>query len=306
MGVTTATWSGESMGGTLNVAIRCSTGTQAAAQRDARRVHGRVNAWADRLTRFKRESDLSRLNASRARRTRVGPTLGSVLDWAYTSELRSDGIVRASMLQERLAAEFQPAGQDQPASDRRWRLEPSYRGRLVVREPDVRLDLDGLAKGWIADRAAALLGSWSSVAVDADGDIAISAGPRDEWLIDVADPRATGVSLATLRVRGGSEWSTRFGVATSGTSVHRWSHGAGRPRHHLIDPRTGRPAETDVVQATVVAPSAREAEVIAKAAVILGSRAALDYLAKSAALAAILLLESAEVACLPGIDRWLA
>ena len=112
--------------------------------------------------------------------------------------------------------------------------------------------------------------------------------------------------LATLRLAGGSAWTTNYGVATSGTSVHRWRLPDGRESHHLIDPRTRRPAETDVVQATIVAPSAREAEVIAKTAVVLGSREAIGYLARSAALTAILLLDDGRLACLPGVEAWLA
>ena len=75
---------------------------------------------------------------------------------------------------------------------------------------------------------------------------------------------------------------------------------AGRRGHHLIDPRTARPAETNVVQSTVVAPTAREAEVLAKAALILGAAAGLRYLARSAAHAAVLLLETDEVVTSPG------
>jgi thiamine biosynthesis lipoprotein len=112
--------------------------------------------------------------------------------------------------------------------------------------------------------------------------------------------------LTTLRLRGGTVWNASYGVATSGTSIHRWRHGDGRSTHHLIYPRTSQPAATDVIQATVVAPSAREAEMIAKSAVILGSREALGFMVRSAALAAILLLESGELACLPGTEAWLA
>ena len=95
-------------------------------------------------------------------------------------------------------------------------------------------------------------------------------------------------------------------MATSGTSVHRWQLADGRVTHHLIDRRTGYPAATDVVQATIVAPSASEAEMIAKSAVILGSSAALPFLGRSAALAAVLLLESGDLVSLPGIEAWLA
>ena len=88
-----------------------------------------------------------------------------------------------------------------------------------------------------------------------------------------ADADADALPLATLRLVGGDGWTRSFGAATSGTSVHRWQLADGRANHHLIDRRTGRPADTDVVQATVVAPTAREAEMIAKTAVILGCAA---------------------------------
>ena len=96
-----------------------------------------------------------------------------------------------------------------------------------------------------------------------------------------------------------------FNVATSGTSVHRWTV-AGRPSHHLIDPRTGRPARTDLVQATVLARSAREAEAIAKTAVIVGSEAALERLDRRGVHAAILLTERGEVLLTPSTLGWLS
>jgi FAD:protein FMN transferase len=95
-------------------------------------------------------------------------------------------------------------------------------------------------------------------------------------------------------------------VATSGTSVHRWQLADGRATHHLIDRRTGRSAATDVVQATVVAPTAREAEMLAKSAVILGARGAYPFLTRSSAFAAILLLECGDLVATPGTEKWLA
>lgn len=302
-----ATWSAPSMGGTLKVAIQADPEQLDAAAQEARRAAQRVETWAARLTRFSGESDLSRLNQTRAPQVSVRPTLAATLRWAAEAEQRTEGVVRPTLLDERLAAERLDADANVDADrERKWSITPSGRSSVVARSQDARFDLDGLAKGWIADRAADLLARWPSAVVDADGDISINAGPNAEWLVGVADPRDDEATLATLRVRGGSSWSARFGVATSGTSVHRWTRKSGRPAHHLIDPRTGRPAETDVIQATVVAPTAREAEVIAKSAVILGSDEALPFLERSAALAAILLLESGQVACLPGIEAWLA
>jgi thiamine biosynthesis lipoprotein len=77
-------------------------------------------------------------------------------------------------------------------------------------------------------------------------------------------------------------------------------------RHHLIDPRTSRPAPTDVVQATVVAESALVAEALAKSAVILGSADGLDLLERAGAWAEVLLLESGEVISTMRSLDWLA
>ena len=304
--------SAPSMGGTLSVFISTDLEQAAAAHDAARRTAQRVETWAARLTRYSDTSHLSHLNSAAEASVPVRPTLAAALNWANLAEQRSEGVVDSTLLDARLAAESGLAP-DPPATGDGWEWQLLAHGRtsIVRRDPGVRIDLDGTAKGWIADRAADLLARWPGVAVDADGDIALRADRGVEWLIDVADPRleSDGTEpqpLATLRLRGGSSWSASYGVATSGTSVHRWQLADGRLSHHLIDRRTRRPAQTDVVQATVVAPSAREAEMIAKSAVILGSREALGFLARSACLAAILLLDTDEVVSLPGIEAWLA
>ena len=295
------------MGGTVNVFVRTSGPDDlVAAEGSARRVGARIDAWARRLTRFDDASDLSRLNASAAGPLRVRPTLAAALTWARDAGQRTGGLVDVTMLDARLAAE---AGCDAPPPESRtWQIVPGGRSATVERSAPFALDLDGVAKGWLADRALELLREWPGAVVDADGDIAVSAGPGVEWLVDIADPFASGLdqALATVRLEGGRAWTQRYGVATSGTSIHSWTADGGRTTHHLIDPVTRRSADTDVIQATVVAPTAREAEMLAKTAVILGSRRALRQLDGSAALTAVMVLDSARVVALPGVERWLA
>ena len=140
--------------------------------------------------------------------------------------------------------------------------------------------------------------------VDADGDVALRVADGSSWQVAIADPRADGADLTVLRIPG--RWGLRrSGISTSGTSVHRWEHVDG-VRHHLIDPRTSRPAPTDVVQATVVAESALVAEALAKSAVILGSADGLDLLERAGAWAEVLLLESGEVISTMRSLDWLA
>ncbi len=299
-------WSGPAMGGTLQVSVFADSSREQAARADVRRTGQRVRAWANRLTRFDPESDLCSLNAlTDDIGAPVRPTLAAVLGWGAQAAQRSGHVVDVTMLDARLAAQ---AGESvAPVEHGVWALEPYGRQMLVVRPAGVRFDLDGVAKGWLADRAADLLDEWPGAAVDADGDISLRAGPGVVWQIEVVDPRGDErPPLATLSFVGGDAWARSAGVATSGTSVHRWAAEGRPPTHHLIDPRTRRPAETDVVQATVVAATAREAEMLAKTAVILGSDAALPLLAASAAQAAILLLDTDELLALPGSETWLA
>jgi thiamine biosynthesis lipoprotein len=103
----------------------------------------------------------------------------------------------------------------------------------------------------------------------------------------VSDPANPDHPLEILRLSKG-------GVATSGRDYHHWVRN-GRPMHHIIDPRTGLPATTDVVAATVVAPTVVEAEVGAKVAFILGSEAGLAWLEAHPPYAALLVTEDGQV-----------
>jgi len=155
----------------------------------------------------------------------------------------------------------------------------------------VRLDLGGVAKGWAADTTVARLSAFGPALMDAGGDIAVS-GPRlgaTPWNVGVANPFFSDDLLENLLLSTGATGGGR-GVATSGRDYRRWQRN-GRWYHHIIDPRTGRPAETDVLTATVVAPTAARAEMAAKTALILGSQQGLAWLEARPELAGCLVLE---------------
>jgi FAD:protein FMN transferase len=294
------------MGGEVSVhAIDDADPVRTAAA--AGRVLDRLEAWAGRLTRFDPASELMRLNASAAFEVPVGPTLTAVLDWARTAEGISDGLVDVAMLDARLAAEAGDHGVARPVpAARRWSLARTSRGALVRRRPGLRFDLDGVAKGWLADRALAIAPGRTAL-VDGDGDVALRIAPGDELVVGVADPRRAGALLAAVRLAGDPAGSParRLGLATSGTSNHRWTHPAG-DAHHLIDPRTWRPAATDIVQATVLAGSAREAEVLAKTAVIAGTGRAFALLDRPGVLGILVLTTRGEIRATPEMLPWLA
>jgi thiamine biosynthesis lipoprotein len=145
--------------------------------------------------------------------------------------------------------------------------------------------LGGIGKGWAADRAVGRLKRQGPALVEAGGDIALS-GPRksgEAWRIAVADPQQPDHDLVHLAVSSG-------GVATSGKDYRRWLR-AGAWQHHLIDPRTGRPAAGDVWSATVIGPSLLLAETAAKVVVILGADEGLAWIERRPKLAALLVLQ---------------
>jgi thiamine biosynthesis lipoprotein len=296
-------------------------------------VAGWFGGWEADLSRFRGDSELSRLNASGRWPMAVGPALWSVLQAAVRAAAWSGGLVVPTLL-----ADVERAGYDlsfgTPAAGRPdaaqggggcagcqgtglavgrrrhsrtadWRdirLDADH--RTVTLPPGVRLDLGGIAKGWAADEAAQRLAAHGSALVDAGGDIAVS-GPPDAaregyalWPVAVADPFRPDGYLTVL-------WLRQGGVATSGRDYRRWKRN-GRWQHHIIDPRTGAPAVTDVLTATVIAPTACQAETAAKVALILGSRKALVWIEARPTLAGLIVTEDGLVTTSRRMARHLA
>ena len=133
--------------------------------------------------------------------------------------------------------------------------------------PGVRFDSGGLAKGLFADLLAERLQDHRSFAVDCGGDLRFTGPPRR---LEVADPFG-GKPVHVFELETAA-------VATSGVGRRSWLGPDGRPAHHLLDPATGRPAFTGVVQATALAPTTVEAEWRAKAAVLSGPDGAARWL----------------------------
>ncbi|MDT7943128.1 MAG: FAD:protein FMN transferase [Dehalococcoidia bacterium] len=226
-----------------------------------------------RLSRFLPESELSRLNTHGY--ISASPLLWAVLRQAIRAARATGGLFDPTVLPALEAAGYhRPFALLEPddVPPRRpfsicWRcvrLHPL--GREVRLGHGVRVDLGGIAKGWAADQAARFLSRWGPCLVDAGGDIAVRGAPPGwpGWPVGIADPGEDEVDMAVLCLKGG-------GVATSGVDYRRWRR-KGRDFHHIIHPRTGMPARTDLLSVTVWAPSTLWAEVMAKVALILGGR----------------------------------
>jgi len=237
-----------------------------------------IQAAEQRFTRFSEDSELSALNRSSGTWFSASPEMFEVVTLAARLQRQTGGLFEPAILDaleqagyDRSMEEIRAYGVASAPVLFRTRqrsirevLFDEQRGEIYLPE-GLRLDLGGIAKGWIAERAAQILGACSTAcAVDAGGDafmIGLPAG-QDAWRLTLEDPLDETKGLAVLKLPPG-------GAATSAVTKRRWLQG-GEERHHLIDPRTQQPAETDWLSVTAIARSLSEAEVFAKALLIGG------------------------------------
>jgi thiamine biosynthesis lipoprotein len=251
-------------------------------------------AWEQTFSRFRIDSELNQINQRAGQWTRVSAALWEVMHLALIAARWTDGLYSPTILKaleavgydrtfDAITASAEPIT---PQPDGQWQsIQRQSLKRSICLPPEVRLDLSGIVKGWAADRAAKKLGVRGPALIDAGGDVAVS-GPRADgspWPIGVLNPFQPDRPFETLKIELG-------GVATSGKDYRRWLRD-GAWQHHLIDPRTGLPAQTDVLSATVIAPSAVEAEVAAKAIAITGSEEGLTWLEEQPDYAAVIVRE---------------
>jgi thiamine biosynthesis lipoprotein len=265
-------------------------------------------AWEQTFSRFRVDSELSQLNRRAGQWTRLSASLWDVLHLALVAARWTDGLYSPTILNALEAAGYDrtfdaiiaSANPIMPQPDGQWRaIQRQSLKRSICLPPEARLDLGGIVKGWAADRAAKKLGAHGPALIDAGGDVAVS-GPRADgapWPIGVLNPFQPDRPFETLKI-------DRGGVATSGKDYRRWLRD-GKWQHHLIDPRTGLPAQTDVLSATVIAPSTVEAEIAAKVIAITGSEVGLAWLEEQPDYAAIIVREDGQAAYSAQMKRYL-
>jgi thiamine biosynthesis lipoprotein len=242
----------------------------------------RLLEWHHQLSRFEADSELSRMNADPRRSVPVSPILRRVVQAAIDAAERTDGLVDPTLVREieeagydahheassaldldealALAPPRSPAGGDHNAG---WRaVEVDRRSGTITRPPGIEIDAGGIAKGVFADELATVLAPHDAYAVDCAGDIRLGGRSRLARPLHVASPFADETLHSFELVAGAA--------ATSGIGKRSWLDAHGRAAHHLLDPATGRPAFTGVVQATALAPTATEAEALSKAALLSG------------------------------------
>lgn len=225
-----------------------------------------------RFSRFRDDSELCRVNGAAGRWTSVSAPFGSLIGLALAHADRTDGLFDPTVLHAMVAAGYD-RDFDEVLAGARGALHPPRpcgRWREIVTRPGaillpagVGLDLGGIAKGWTADLAAeaALRAGLPWALVSAGGDLRI-AGDAPAIDVRIEDPGAPSETAATLRLATGA-------LASSSTLRRAW----GPDLHHILDPRTGAPSDSPIVQATVWAPTCAEAEVLATWALLTGTAA---------------------------------
>jgi FAD:protein FMN transferase len=264
--------------------------TRQAAAPQARSILGRELRAIDlACSRFRCDSELTRLNAASGTRQAVTPLLAEALDVALRAAAATDGAVDPtcgqSLVQLGYDADFaevlrrssgEPAS-PQPAGG--WDRVELDRTAMTVRIPHgVLIDLGATAKALAADRAARAIAAeaGTGVLVNLGGDIAVAGpAPRGGWRVEIdavqADRGARGAPRPVIAIQDG-------GLATSGPASRVWYRGRQR-LHHIVDPSTGAPADSCWSAATVAAATCVDANAASTAAIVM-SAAAGDWLTR--------------------------
>jgi thiamine biosynthesis lipoprotein len=267
-----------------------------AAERDrlsvAREAVEEVIAEFDRsCSRFREDSGLCALNRAAGSPVEVERLLLDAVQAALRAAILTDGDVDPTVGEALVALgydrDFEALAGDEGlrrrpvsiASVPGWRAVQLDIDAATIRVPrGVRLDLGATAKALAADRAAeaALHRAGCGVLVGLGGDFAAAGtAPGRGWRIRVTDDHRAGTDVPGqwITIRAG-------GLATSSTTVRRWTTASGTA-HHVIDPATGRPVSAVWRTASVAAGSCLDANIASTATIVRGERA-VDWLAELA------------------------
>jgi thiamine biosynthesis lipoprotein len=274
----------------------------------AERARDRVEELEGRWSRFREDSEISVLNRSAGHPVHVSPDTITLIQRATAAWSLSGGAYDPTLLTALVDAGYDrsfelvgPAsGGCSPEFDP---LRPGVDalevdGNMVRLPAGSGFDPGGIGKGLAADLVVALLleSGADGACVNLGGDLRVSglSPTGDGWTAAVQHPWSV-TPLVHLGLADGA-------VATSTTLRRRW-HVDGEVRHHLIDPQTGRPSDTDVNLATVVAGTAWEAEVLAKAVVLAGFAHPFDILGGTG-VEGLAVSDQGQVATTPGFSAY--
>jgi thiamine biosynthesis lipoprotein len=270
------------------MAVWLETGDPQSAATALAQVRALFERNEQALSRFRPDSELSRLNARSGEWVVISDLLWQVLSLALEMSSATGGLFDPTMLNaleqygytvtyEQLTFIDLSGPEDGPSYPGQWtavKLDPSR--QAVFLPAGMRIDLGGIAKGYTAQQAVDWLRDHGPCLVDAGGDLVAGSAPADfsGWPVAVSSPWSNDdrdpVDLCTM-------WLANEALATSGIDYRNWQI-EGRLVHHLIDPASGTPALTDGLTLTILAEDAAKAEAWATAALVAGSDVGMDAL----------------------------
>lgn len=259
------------------------------------------------FSRFREDSEVSLINRNKGQWVKVSPLTFRLLEDAYLAFQGTEGIFNPFLgthiqrIGYKCAFDLLP---QEPSSHIGSRADvmqiPDVSAFLlsdcgsylqfdqvelkVCLSPFADLDLGGIAKGWIAQYAAEqfIIRGVPCGLIDAGGDVILwGKEPRQQlWGVEVAHPFYQDQCIADLWLEG------MTAMATSNIIKRSWLSPSGEKVHHILDPRTGMPANSDLIQVTVLTRDLTTSEQYAKCLLILVSEVGFSWLSKHAPAAA--------------------
>jgi thiamine biosynthesis lipoprotein len=271
--LSTATW--QAFG--TNVVVGATRSGE--LEQASRRVREVLAAIDGACSRFRDDSEIARVNRAKGAPVRVSETFVEAARCALWAARITDGD-----LDPTIGASLRAAGYDRDFAAIRsgdatvrftraagWRCVHLDEARGLVRvPPGVELDFGATAKAFAADLGAATAaqGVEGGVIVSIGGDLATAgAAPEGGWPVRVCDDHAGAPEQPGQTIALGSG-----GLATSSTTVRRWSRG-GKTLHHILDPTTGAPVPERWRTVSVAAASCVDANIAGTTAIIRGDGA---------------------------------
>lgn len=243
------------------------------------------------------EAPLARLNQT-GQLTNPPAELVDILTLAAQYSALTGGAFDVSV--KPLLDAYQAGQPDAPAARRLvdYRQIQVSAGEIRLGQPGMALTLDGIGKGWVVDGGTAVLQAhgFPNILVEAGGDLMALGGRADgrPWRVGLNHPRqANGDPLTTLAL-------SQQAAATSGDYQHSFTQDF--RQHHILDPRTGL-SPTDLASATVLAPTAADADALSTALLVLGSADGLALLARLPHVEALVVTKEMEIRQTAGFPR---
>jgi len=286
----------QAMGTKIRILVGApATSAALAPKRAAQKAKESILLFEKTCSRFNAQSELSQLNNDSRQTVKVSPLLAQAVQAAIWAAGATEGLVDPTLLNDLIEAGYKDSWQPKRRISLHQALKlmpepeaaeanPSSLWQQISVDPvkgtvsrpaGTIIELGGTGKGLAADLASEYLTDYACWAVDCGGDIRVGGTAGISRLVQIMD--SDGQQYGSFEI-------TKGAAATSGIGSRIWINASGQPAHHLIDPSTGQPAFTGLVAATAKAPTALQAETLAKQAFLSGPQRAEILLSKEGGL----------------------